>query len=88
MDKELAEKLVEMLNNEGDEAEVYEGYSGRGMYGKTTTGVVCDGLGLLLTICICRADELVVNDAENYPSPMFSPTEFSTDSMGQDTIIY
>jgi hypothetical protein len=87
MEKDLAEKLVEMLNDEGDEAAVYEGYSGRGMYGKTTTGVVCSNFGMLLAVCICHADELV-DDTDGLAEVLFSPTEFSTDSMGTDLIIY
>jgi hypothetical protein len=84
MDKKLAEQLVDMLNEEGDEAEVYEGYSGRGMYGNSTTGVTCNSLGTLLSIVISRANELVNNDGD----PIYETTEFSTDSMGRDTIIY
>ena len=87
MEKELAEKLVELLNDEGDEAEVYEGYSGRGMYGKSTTGVTCSSLALLLAVVINRADEFC-EEKEGWPEPKFSTTEFSYDSMGRDTIIY
>lgn len=37
-----AQDLVDILQGEGYEAELYENYSGRGMYGKTTTGVTTD----------------------------------------------
>lgn len=37
-----AQKVVEYLAGEGVEAEVYEDYSGRNMYGKTTAAVLCD----------------------------------------------
>jgi hypothetical protein len=87
MEKALAEKLVEVLNNEGHEAEVHEGYSGRGMYGKTTYGVVCNSIGTLLSIVICHADSFCV-DEEAWPMAYFQPEDFSTDSMGRDTIIY
>ena len=40
MERELAEKLVDKLLDIGDDAELYEDYSGRGMFGMTTTGVV------------------------------------------------
>ena len=42
MDVKVAQKIVGILDNMGVEAEIYEDYSGRGMYGKTTTGIVCD----------------------------------------------
>jgi len=41
MTKQAATRYVKKLNERGyDEARVYEGYSGRGMYGSHTTGVV------------------------------------------------
>jgi len=42
MQLEQATELVEFLESEGHEAELYENYSGRGMYGNTTTGVTTD----------------------------------------------
>lgn len=39
MDRKDAEKAVEVLVDNGYEARVYEDYSGRGMFGATTTGV-------------------------------------------------
>ena len=44
----MTQEFAELLNYYNDEIEVYEGYSGRGMYGDTTTGVVCDGLNNIL----------------------------------------
>lgn len=40
MEKEIAELLVDT----GYGLEIYEEYSGRGMYGKTTTAVTCDNV--------------------------------------------
>lgn len=37
-----AQEIVKILNDDGVEAEVYENYSGRCMYGATCTGIVCD----------------------------------------------
>ena len=42
MTLEQAKKIVEILKDEGIEAEVYEDYSGRFMYGQTCPGIVCD----------------------------------------------
>jgi len=49
MERELAEKLVEKLQEIGDDkAELYEEYSGRFMYGETTTGVEFSDFSKLL----------------------------------------
>jgi len=40
-----AEAIVEFLTSEGIEATVYEEYSGRGMFGSTTSGVVTSQSG-------------------------------------------
>ena len=37
-----AQDLIDILQGEGYEAELYENYSGRGMYGNTTIGVTTD----------------------------------------------
>lgn len=37
--KILAEKIVDVITEEGYEASVHEQYSGRGMFGEATTGV-------------------------------------------------
>jgi len=42
MKLDAAIDLVNALQDNGFEAETYEDYSGRGMYGETTTGVVSD----------------------------------------------
>jgi len=39
MEDIMAVKLMNVLHNEGHDAEVREGYSGKGMFGKTTTGI-------------------------------------------------
>lgn len=35
----LANALVEIICDAGGEAQIYENYSGRGMFGKSTTGI-------------------------------------------------
>ena len=39
MDMELAEIIIEAMENNGYEAELRSDYPGRGMYGKSTQGV-------------------------------------------------
>jgi len=54
MKLESAEAIVDFLGNEGIEAEVYEDYSGRGMFGSTTAGVVA-GVATEITWAMGRA---------------------------------
>jgi len=42
MKLEKAIDLVDQLNDEGFDAELYKGYSGRGMFGRETVGVSTD----------------------------------------------
>lgn len=62
MDIEKAEAIVDKLNDKGVEARLYEGYSGRGMYGACTTGVVVPDRAQAIAICPeladCRRDNL------------------------------
>jgi hypothetical protein len=79
MEKELAEKIANICG-----LEVHEGYSGRGMYGAVTCGVVGD-MGVIMKLIIENADEFVDCDR----NPIFEDVRgFRTDSMGYDTIIY
>lgn len=43
MDLEKARNAVDEMQSEGIDCELDEGYSGRGMYGKQTTGIVVNG---------------------------------------------
>ena len=83
MDRKLAELLIEQ--DPTNEAEIYEEYSGRGMYGKSTTGVVAnDALALFVNLLEAVADGYVsVEDLEEIEFG-----ELSTDSMGLDLIVY
>lgn len=41
MELAQAKRLISRINKNGGKARIYEGYSGRGMFGDKTTGVVC-----------------------------------------------
>jgi len=69
-------ELVDFLQGEGYDAELYEGYSGRGMYGKTTTGVTTDASPGSMEH---MEEEMEENEID--PS-------FHRDSMGLDYIYY
>ena len=86
MDIKLAGSLAELGEEWG--AEVYDDYSGRGMYGATTAGVTLehnDGSCLLLNL-LERLTEgsIEVEELEDLPLP----DRFHTDSMGMGIIIY
>ena len=93
MDRKLAETLVQALEDEGIDAELREDYSGRGMYGKTTAGVVFDGdIGGVLQAVINNATCFIQEEVE--PVDFFDVCErfgvgnLRTDGMGLQTIIY
>lgn len=62
MNIEKAEAIVDKLNDKGIEARLHEGYSGRGMYGEMTTGVVVRDAEGAFGVCPglkkCRRDNL------------------------------
>jgi len=91
MDKELAEKLVEVLQEELEDVEIYIDYSGRGMYSKTTTGITFKGDVIdVVKAVINHAHEFCLedNDELGYPDAEFTINNLRADSMGLGTIIY
>ncbi len=85
MERSLAEALVEACDQAGIEAKVYEGYSGRGMYGRETTGISLEGNFTDLTSAVINQPDLFVNEDGN---PKFEVDGFRTDSLGMGTIVY
>lgn len=93
MNRELAEALVQALEDEGIDAELREDYSGRGMYGKTTAGVVFDGdIGGVLQAVINNATCFIQEEDEPVDffdlCERFSVGNLRTDGMGLQTILY
>ena len=72
MTLESAEKIADLLDQRSIDNEVYPDYSGRGMYGSTTAGVVTRDAGDV-TWAMGRLG--IVDDRR-------------TDSMALDTIVY
>ena len=95
MDRALALRLIEVAEDTEIEAEIREGYSGRGMYGKETTAVVAPSLRVLLEMVIENADMFSTiaidrhEEQELFLSPraIFENISLSADSMGRDQII-
>ena len=75
--------IIEAANTIGDiNAKIYENYSGRGMYGKQTTGITIDGdISQLLQAVAYAAHNITiaVQEAEN------RPLEDDTPDYTQDT---
>ena len=80
MDMKTAETII-MYQESGD-LELYEDYSGRGMYGETTCGIVFDNIGELLA----AVAEAMLNEPENID--VHSLARVRIDSMGRGSIIY
>lgn len=88
MDRRLAEYIVEVscACDYDSEAHVREDYSGRGMYGKTTSGVVISDSTIVATIFFENAEEISeLQEEGNLPH---SIGRLNTDGMGRSFIIY
>jgi hypothetical protein len=72
MKLEHAEAIVEFLQDQGEEASVYENYSGRCMFGASTAGVV----GPSVPDIVHAMGALGIDDSRR------------SDSMGLDCIVY
>lgn len=77
MREEIAEVLADYTGGE-----IRSNYSGRGMYGEQTFGVVVDNDADLFEAVAAIAREL---EPDEYPDTDF---KFRTDGMGLSTIIY
>jgi hypothetical protein len=85
MTKAQAEFLKEATEYCGNqEIDLRSDYSGRGMYGKETCGVVVDSLTVLLADCIAYIKEVLNDNIDAIPEL----DSFKTDNMGRSIIIY
>lgn len=83
MDKDAAKFIVDALEFAGESAEMRDDYSGRGMYGKQTCGIVFDSIGLLVPAIV---DFIKQNGIPHDTLPDFGVLR--TDNMANRTIIY
>lgn len=94
MELNLAKRIIDACDNAGVEARIREEYSGRNMFGKTTTGVIVQGLTDVesltdtMAAIISFAHEFIEYVEDGLVDPEFQPTGFNTDSIGRDVIIY
>lgn len=92
----MKREIAELLVNSGYDLQIYEDYSGRGMYGKTTTGIECDSINDFLkavgeAFCNLVADATM--EGEDYDMTMAEYLQetlcnFTQDSLGMRYIIY
>lgn len=85
MTQTQAQFLVKVTEDCGNqEIDLRDSYSGRGMYDRTTHGVVVNSVNVLLADCINylrQASDEVLEEVPNFQ-------KFSQDNMGMNTILY
>lgn len=92
MKKEIAQMLVQY----GSDLRLHEDYSGRGMYGKTTTGISCDNMRQFMEAigntfygmiedAMVDGEEYNTSDAEDLVDVL---SNLQTDNLGRGIIIY
>lgn len=91
MDKVIAEAIVEVIQEQGEQAEVYYNYSGRSMFGKETTGIVVQDPMLPLKAVLSDSLEdspLLKDICEDEDISPLDIDGMRSDSLGFQTIIY
>lgn len=92
----MKREIAEMIVDQGYDLQIYGDYSGRGMYGKTTTGIQTDDVGKFLE-AVGQAFVDMISDAtldgENYDMTMAEDlqetlSDYKQDSLGMGYIIY
>jgi hypothetical protein len=91
MKKAIAQAIVQLMEEQGHEASLYEDYSGRSMFGRKTYGVVANNAGTIIGAIL--SDALEENSILQEVSSLHNISPFDIDSiyidnMGLDIIIY
>ena len=86
MNKDLALAIVDAINNNGGDANIYEDYSGRGMYGQPTTGVVVESGDIIASII--NHSDLFTGQEYCPGEPLYHIRSIREDSLGLATIYY
>lgn len=89
MQRPLAVALIDFWTGSGIDAELYEDYRGRAMYGKTTTGVVLDSQDDLMNamLALINAPDAFA-DLKRRVGVDDSCPRLSRDNMGTGVILY
>ena len=87
MERELAKAIVEAADwADVHGIELYEDYSGRGMYGAKTTAVKAESISDLITALISGAEAFFELGIENVFEDLTH--DFKTDSLGTGIVVY
>jgi len=85
MDLKLAKTLQGLMEDTGEYAEIFYDYSGRCMYGKSTTGLIVKHIELLIAVIIESPDRFVDDDSD----PVFPDVgKIRFDNVGAEKIVY
>lgn len=91
MKLENAQRIVKAAEDMGLDVTLREGYSGRGMYGKTTAGVIgCHG-DIIKSIAYAAAQlgsEAARFEDDDSDADFIEDMDLSMDNMGLDYIFY
>ena len=89
MDAETAKGIVDAADIEGIEIQLREDYSGRGMYGRTTSAIVVDSWGELLAGVARYAGDLdPIEQDEQIERLCEELHTLRSDSMGRGFVVY
>lgn len=87
MQHDLAAFIAEQAGNFGEDVRLYENYSGRGMLGDTTTGIVMSSPQAFVTLVLCM-NEAIHQAVEDGVIGLYEFDQIRWDSLGLDWIIY
>jgi hypothetical protein len=90
MDIKFAKWIKQAVENAGEECDLREDYSGRGMMGRKTAGIVVSSLPLIIPILINEAYSNGSEDGDENDQYQFL-CDFpllKQDNMGKDIILY
>jgi hypothetical protein len=82
MTKEQAEYIFNILQEYGFESEINHKYSGRGMYGKTTSGIIVNNLLDVLHAVLQNHCDIINDDPPSFLKRL------KIDNMGMLIILY
>ena len=90
MELKTAEFLKDQIENIGESCEIHEDYSGRGMFGNTTTGIVVENVSHVMRALaeFAKSNSGLELTEEEFVALDDIAGGFRSDSMAMDTILY
>lgn len=92
----MKREIAELIVDHGYDMEIYEDYSGRGMFGDTTTGIICDSFREFSAAVSETFFEMILDakdlgedyDTENAKILLESVGRIRMDNLGKSLIVY